>query len=88
MRSSKTACLFIMVLFFISCAPTVRNLPSIVPARLGLIDSRVYTSYLENAKEYEKLVDLLSKELSDIELTEVNVRDGIYLAEWEKNTIN
>jgi len=74
-------------LYLAGCAPTVRNLPTIVPERLSLIDSKAYTGYLESAKAFLQLEELLLKELGDIELTEANVRDGIFLAEWEKETI-
>lgn len=70
------------------CAPTIGNLPEVVPARLGLIDSKTYTDYLEANKGHDRLADILESELRDIELTENNVRDGIFLAQWEKETIN
>ena len=80
--------LILCCLMAAGCAPTVRNLPEVVPARLGLIDSKTYTDYLEKNKGYNRLAAMLERELSDIELTETNVRGGIFLAQWEKDTIN
>ena len=67
--------------------PEVGDLPKIVPARIGVIDSRTYTTYLEKAKGYERLENLLKQEHSNIQMGEIRTRSGISLKDWEKEAI-
>ncbi|RJR21077.1 MAG: CHAT domain-containing protein [Desulfobacteraceae bacterium] len=91
MRSLYNKGLRLIVAFLLvlqtSCAATVKEIPTIAPAREGMVDSRTYTAWYEDRKEYDRLLALLRKEMGAIQLTEANVRLGIRLTEDERATI-
>lgn len=83
--------MYCMLSFFYSgsaLAVSFQNLPRIAEARLGLIDSRTYTKYLETEKKYDRLLALLKQELNTINLAEMNLEMGVQLNDWDKETIN
>ena len=69
-------------------AASLSDLPVISPARLGVIDSRTYTRYLESEHLYQKLRPLLKQELAAIKLTEVNVKTGLSFTDYQRKAID
>lgn len=68
---------FILLMVDTALAASVLNLPTIAPARLGIIDSRTFTNYLEKEKNFDRLIPLLKQELNTVKLTEIEFKMGV-----------
>ena len=89
MRFKRIFCILISVLFVRNTliAATFQDLPTIASARLGVVDSKTYTGYLETKKIFERLIPVLKQELSSIKLAEMNIKMGIEFNEWHSKNI-
>ena len=76
MRAKRIFFILISVFSFGNAATgvTSQDLPTIASARLGVIDSKTYTDYLETEKGFQKLIPVLKQELSSIKLAEMNMK--------------